>query len=71
VAITALVILNFIGRGLHPKGAAFRFKKRALMALIPKPALKSSLNQVRQTTCCSEEELLEAEQLSIGVYVSL
>jgi len=30
-AITALVILNFIGRGLLPKGAAFRSKKQAIV----------------------------------------
>jgi hypothetical protein len=34
-----LVILNFIGRGLHPKGAAFHSKKQAM---VPKAALKSS-----------------------------
>jgi len=38
-AITALVILNFIGRGLLPKGAAFRSKKQAI---VPKLAWKSS-----------------------------
>ena len=39
VAITALVILNFIGHGLHPNGAAFHSRKQAM---IPKVALKSS-----------------------------
>jgi hypothetical protein len=38
--ITVLVILNFIGCGLHPKGAAFHSKKQAM---VPKVALKSSL----------------------------
>jgi hypothetical protein len=38
-AITALVILNFIGCGLLPKGAAFRSKKQAI---VPKLAWKSS-----------------------------
>jgi hypothetical protein len=38
-AITALVILNFIGRGLLPKGAAFLNKKQAI---IPKQASGSS-----------------------------
>ena len=37
--ITTLVILNFIGHGLHPNGAAFHSRKQAM---IPKVALKSS-----------------------------
>ena len=39
-AITTLVILNFIGHGLHPNGAALHSRKQAM---IPKVALKSSL----------------------------
>jgi hypothetical protein len=38
-AITVIVILNMIGRGLLPKGAALLFKKQAL---IPDMAFKSS-----------------------------
>jgi len=38
-AITALVTLNFIGRGLLPKGAAFRSKKQAI---VPKLAWEPS-----------------------------
>ena len=37
--LTTLVILNFIGCGLLPKGAAFRSKKQAI---VPKLAWKSS-----------------------------
>jgi hypothetical protein len=37
--ITVLVILNFIGCGLLPNGAAFRSKKQAI---VPKQAWKSS-----------------------------
>ena len=39
-AITALVILNFIGHGLHPNRAAFHSRKQAM---IPKVALKLKL----------------------------
>jgi hypothetical protein len=39
-AITTLVILKFIGHGLHPNRAAFHSKKQAM---VPKVALKSSL----------------------------
>jgi hypothetical protein len=39
-AITTLVILKFIGHGLHPNRAAFHSKQQAM---VPKVALKSSL----------------------------
>jgi hypothetical protein len=43
VAIMALVILNFIGHGLLPNGAAFCSKKQAI---IPKLVWEIKLNQV-------------------------
>jgi hypothetical protein len=48
-AITALVILNFIGRGLLPKGAAFLNKKQAIVpkqasGQLPRPQKSSSAN---------------------------
>jgi len=65
-AITALVILNFIGCGLLPKGAAFHFKEQAIL---PKQAWKSKLIKIRQIAHLTEEELEEqmaARNLCIG-----
>jgi len=58
-AITALVILNFIGCGLLTNGATFRSKKQAIF---PKQAWKSS----SANRACGEEELSAAGKLFIG-----
>ena len=60
------VILNTIGCGLLPKGAAFRNKEQAIF---PKQALEIKIIQVRQFAHLTEKELEEqmaAKKLSIG-----
>jgi len=59
VAITALVILNFIGRGPLPKGAAFHSKKQAI---VPKLAWKSS----SANRALKQGSAFAARKLSIG-----
>jgi len=53
VAITVIVILNIIGCGLLPKGAAYHNKKQAIVS---KTELEIKINQVRQIAHLTEEE---------------
>jgi hypothetical protein len=64
----ALDILNFIGCGLLPKGAAFRNKKQANVPIWTKQACG---NQVRQIARFTVEELSATKKSSIDIYVSL
>ncbi len=63
-ALTTLVILNFIGCGLLPKGAVSVLRSKPLFQNWPG-------NQVRQIAHCSEEELLRQKNCLLVIYVSL
>jgi hypothetical protein len=60
--ITTFVILNSIGRGLLPKGAAFRIKKQAI---VPKAGLEIKFGKLRILT---KEELLAGDGSKKIVY---
>ena len=67
-AITALVILNSIRRGLLPKGAAFRSKKQAI---IPKLASKSSWIKFSKLRIAATKGFRQQENYLLVIYVSL
>jgi hypothetical protein len=70
-AITALDILNFIGCGLLPKGAAFRNKKQANVPIWTKQARGNQVRQIARFTVEELEELSATKKSSIDIYVSL
>ena len=59
------IVLNTIGCGLLPKGAAFRNKEQAIF---PKQALEIKIIQVRQFAHLTEKELEEQMTAKKNVY---
>lgn len=57
VAITILVILNSIGCGLLPKGAAYHKEKQAMVS---KSDVEIKIIQVRQIVHLTKEEAVRA-----------